>query len=549
MNKLTFQDYFPHSVGRPPITEINVLRYLSRYGKTRRAKIARDFGKHNQEINNVIIKLVKQGLLSNYCDLCKIKIEDYKIWKDHKKNTTHKNNLKNEQKNENIEKSKPVIIITKKGFEIAIYDPLKHREYDFLEEDKIVKKVWPVISTVQFWNILIEIFYNSNEIDDLEYLCKVYENSILEIFRENMSPQYFKNMLHEFKRTEKDIMWLEKIKKEEMFFEDVILKIIAHVKSDKISESNIIKQIKKSYKFNKKLFEKNFERLISKGIIEKTIKRKQKVFQISHLGIILLFHHLYTDSIFYSRPTKEFEKIIDSIRPKNIISEKLFYRNFEKIRKKYSYLLPMILNDENFEKLNLEKIVFLKIFNELYFSDRESSFREHNFDNFRKFYEIRDIDFGKKFDNYITSFSFSKMPQDELFEKTTSYLESHSKKYLKAHVKMIKSKAEQTKSLVYVKNTSDRVWTSYKPVDMLFDKAYRKIDENFPLRNQLSIKFKNQIMMSMENKITFDFYSSFRKCDVDFGMSFNNDKVDDWYITQLEQLSKYTSHYFDKIMM
>jgi len=549
MDKLTFYDYFPkNQVGRPRTTQINILRYLSRNGKTRRAEIARYFGKNNQEINDSIKKLVEQGLTNNYCDVCKIKIRDYDAWKVHKNNSKHKTILKDEQKNENIEKSKPVIILTKKGFEIAIDDPLENREYDFVKEKNHMKEIWPVITTTNFWNVLREIFHGFDDFNSIEKICNQYENKILGIFKENITPYYFKKCLSEFKENNTQIFLFGKNKQEEIFYDDLILKTIAHNKSLDVSKSKVFKQMEKSYKCNFKLFEKHFKKLLSKGILEKTSNTKQETFQITQLGLILLLHFLNTDSVFYSKPLPEFKKIMDSLKSSKKHDEKLFYKKFEMIRKKYAYLLPLILEKSNFQRLNLRIIGFLKIFDELYFSSNDYGdfFGDHNFVNFRKFYEIRDIDFGRKLHNYSESYPITKIPFDELSKHMTK--SSKSKKSINLRMKLLESEAEYRNSLVHIKNEFDRVWGYYYSSNRYFDRYHDKTDQNYSLREDLSIRFKTKIMESIENKITFDFYSLFGKYNKDFDVPFNNPKIEKWYEIKLEQLSKYVSHYFDKML-
>jgi len=551
MNKLTFYDYFPQKKkGRPPTTQINILRYLSRYGKTRRTNIANYFGKNNQEINDAIEKLMGQDLITNYCDICKTKIENYDSWKHHKISKKHKTKLQIIKKNETIEKAKPLIIATKKGLEVIILDPLENREYNYADGDKLQKVIWGVITTKQFWNVLTDIFYNSDDINNLENICNTYENNVLGIFRESICPYYFRRCLKKFKDYNKNVFLLQKIKGEEIFFEDLILKIIANSKSLDVSKLHIVNKIKKSYRGNIDIFEKHFERLLSNGIIEKISKTKQETYEITHLGLILLFHLLQIDTIFFSKPPPQFKKYIDSMSSPEKRDEKLFNMVFENIRKKYSYLLPMILKDGNYLRLNLTKIGFLKIFEELYFSDNdEQFFGNHNFHNFRKFYEIRDIDFGKKLDNYIDSYSLTKIPMTDLFKIMTKSSKSNSKKLLKLHKKIIDSEKEYGNSLVHIKNEYDRKWVSVYSAMMFFDNHRNFRNNKVLLRKQLSVNFKRQIITSIENKITFDFYSLFAKYNSGFDINFSNNKIENWYGNQLEQLSEYVSHYFDKIML
>lgn len=552
MNKLTFDSYFPSGQrGRPPTTQINILRYLSRFGKSKRTHVAKYFGKKNQEVKDSVNALVENDLLSYYCDLCKIEIKNYGVWKSHKNNQNHKDNLKLERKNENVEKTKPVIIVTKKGFEISIKDPLDEPDYDYVNDDTRDETQWGVITTTQFWNILEEVFYNSDDFEKLEHLCNLYENIVLEIYRENVSPYYFRSCLKEFKEYNNDVLIFGDEIRKRIFYEDLILKITAQNKQDNISKLNIIKQIKQNFNFNESDFDKYFEKLLSKGILEKISTKNRETYQITQLGLIILFHFLQTDTIFFSKNTPEYQKIIDSIKSAKKDSEKLFLKKFEKIRKKYAYLLPKILQDDNFRRLNLKPTGFLKIFDELYFSanDLEDPLGDHNFKNFMKFYEIREIDFGKKLQNYIESFSLTKTPMDEFLEKMPKKPKKISKNKIKYLTKLLDSETNYREKLVYTKNESYRNWLFYNPDFNNFDYPVATTNKKNFLRQRLSVIIYGEITTSIENKITFDFYSLYGKYSKDFEVKFKNSEIEKWYSFQLDKLSKYVSQYFEKIML
>ena len=552
MDKLIFYEYFPQKKsGRPPITQINILRYLSRYGKSRRAKIANYFSKKNQEINDAIKKLVKQDLVINYCDVCKKKIGKYDVWKHHKNTIKHKSNFKVIKNNKIIEKSKPLIMVTKIGLKVAIYDPMKNYEFNYAYENELKVGQWNVITTRQFWNILTDIFYNSNDFDSLENICNNYEQNILKIFREHVYPYYFRKGLQEFKKSNLNLLLFYKNKNDNIFFEQLILEKIAYSKSLNVSKTYVYKEIIKKYRYDQKIFEKDFEKLLTKGIIEIISKKSHEYYQITHLGLILLFHFLASESMFYKKHSSELQKIVDSIRLKNTSDEKTFHNNFEHIRKKYSYLLPMILNDENFSKLNLTMIGFLEILDEMCFFDHKNTddfFGNHNFENFKKFYEIRNIDFGKKLENHINSYNITKTSFMERSNKMMEASKTISKKSIKLHKKMLDSEIDRINSLVYIKNEFDRMWTPYYSADMFFHTYHIHNDKNYALRKRLSHIFKQQIITSIENKITFDFYSTYKKYNSQFNIDFTNNKINNWYTKQIEQLSQYVSHYFENMI-
>lgn len=549
MNKLTFNNYFPKKQRRPPISQINILRYLSRFGKTRRTHIAKYFGKFNQQINDAINELEKHEIVTNYCDVCKTEIKNYRSWNDHKKSINHRINLKQFKKKDNVEKSKPLIIITKKGFQIAITDPLENNEHIWYKNKKKTFGQWGVITTSQFWNILSEIFHNSEDIENLEKICEIYEKDTLGIFRQNTTPYYFKRGLEEFKDEHNfEHIALFKDKQKQITYWNIILETIANSKSLDVTKSYLIKQIKKSYKLDWNKFDEYFDRLVLKEILEKNSHLKQEKYRITHLGLILLFSSLKHYELFFSKPPEHFEKIVNSLS-KPSFDEEAFHANFENIRKKYTYLLPKILSDENFRKLNLKIFGFLGLFHELYFLDKNIDLiGNHNYHNFRLFYKIRDIDFTKKLENYLNSFEFSERSFDVFANKMKIIHKKRDKKSLKLFEKILHEQVEFINSLVQIKNEYDRLWISPTSNTSFFKNHGTDKERSESLKKKLSKKFKQERMNSIENKITFDFYSLFGKYNSGFEMNFNNDQIENWYSDQLKRLSEYITNYFDKIM-
>jgi len=546
MNKLSFYRYFSPKLRRPPITIINVLRYLSRNDRTRRAKIANHFDKHDHEIKEAVNRLTKLKMVSNYCDICKITIKNYDSWKEHKTTQKHKTTLKKLPKNSTVEKTKPVIGITKKGLEVAIEDPLEDNKYECKTDIELVQKQWGVITTKQFWQRIIEIFENSNDFKGLEKLCEKYEKETLGISKIYTTPYYFKQTIEEFREDDKNVWMYREKMQEELFYQHTILEIIATNDEINVKKKTIIKEMQKYVKFDLVNFEKYFRKLLSNGTIKKTDKVNAKKFQITHLGMILIFHILQTDSVAYTKDPK-WKKFTEPLKA-NAISEEEFWKKFKYLRSKYAYLLPKILTDSNFKKLKLSNQGFLKIFDEMYFHEKNSFFGEHNFQNLRKFYEIRDIDFNKKLSNYLESLSITNYPQEQFLEKMIHLLKSKSKKSIELHNYILENEEKYRKNIGLIKNVSDRIWTYYYSADMLYDK-FQYLNKNNNLEKKLEKKFKEEVMKSMENRITFDFYSLAGKYNTDFGISFNNEEIEEWYIAQLEQLADYVTHYFDNIMM
>jgi len=260
MNKLSFYRYFSPKLRRPPITIINVLRYLSRNDRTRRAKIANHFDKHDHEIKEAVNRLTKLKMVSNYCDICKITIKNYDSWKEHKTTQKHKTTLKKLPKNSTVEKTKPVIGITKKGLEVAIEDPLEDNKYECKTDIELVQKQWGVITTKQFWQRIIEIFENSNDFKSLEKLCEKYEKETLGISKIYTTPYYFKQTIEEFREDDKNVWMYREKMQEELFYQHTILEIIATNDEINVKKKTIIKEMQKYVKFDLVNFEKYFRK-------------------------------------------------------------------------------------------------------------------------------------------------------------------------------------------------------------------------------------------------------------------------------------------------
>ena len=82
----------------------------------------------------------------------------------------------------------------------------------------------------------------------------------------------------------------------------------------------------------------------------------------------------------------------------------------------------------------------------------------------------------------------------------------------------------------------------------MFFMRFLRDDKNKLLRQKISIKFKEKINLSIENKITFDFYSMWGKHTNGFDNTNINKKTQQWYENQIDYLSKYVSKYFDNML-
>jgi len=194
--------------------------------------------------------------------------------------------------------------------------------------------------------------------------------------------------------------------------------------------------------------------------------------------------------------------------------------------------------------------ILLKIFNNNYFFPKINDYHTEGYDfsNLMKFYEIRETDFEQKFGNYIYSFSSKKISDEEFTKKipkNPKKISEKKKNYLK---KILKLETQYRKKLVYIKNESDKDWIEHGPITLNFDSSKNDHNEHF-FQKPLAEKVLKQITNSIENKITFDFYSLYWKYCPDKEIKFNNQDIEEWYSNQLEQLSNYVSGYFEKIML
>lgn len=384
-----------------------------------------------------------------------------------------------------------------------------------------------------YWSSLSFIFQKNNLTDFnlLEQLCVYHEIKILKIDRSYITPNFFNDALKKFKNTSYDFLWNDQYYYE-LYVEYEVLKIIYSKNSLFISKSVLIRNLNKQ--LPQEILEKYIDQFLDSGIIAKINSKNGDKFGLTFIGLLKLFYHLHSDYLLTQRSN-------DGSKIKKLNS------TFEMIRKKYSFMLPMILDDVYFNNLKLYPIGLLEVFNYLYFDD-SLSFLDSTlfysdsdslkFNTLPKFDAIRDVDFRNKLQHHLNSFTHT----ERYFQSMKSIISNSkaSKSQKQSQLNQIPVRFQQ--DIVYLKHIVDTHWLNFEPSLPDADPLVFK----FEVKNYDASKFFPRPKShddAIKRKITFDFYSIYASLSGNLESLRVDTLIKDWYSDQVKKLSDWLISY------
>jgi len=433
MGILTFQEYFPKKPGKPPTTQIHVMRYLTRNGPKKRTEIADFFGKNRQEVNDALEELIEKELVETWCELCQVPFKNYHTWESHSKENSHKNLKRKIRKNISIEKSKPLFKITKNGFVVAIDDKLtNYADYNYVKRDdkgtvvENIQENWKLITDEEFWKQMFESF-NASPLNELREILEVYDNKILKVDKSRFVPQFFfnwkSNKKHEYFDEGEQETDPAKIS------ERKIIEFLGY--GDPLPIDQLQKTLKfKPYKINldgKRIFKRDLKYHLRDLRLQGLIQLDEEKYDLTHLGVIELLFYLYRE---VSIPLINEDVIgldgfhgVGNSKHKEAIR---FNTRFELIRKKYLHLFPKIFGDEIYGKLQIDAYETTALLMKLYKNephwrladnlDRDNALNEE-FQSLVKLEQIRQEFFFRKISDLIENLGIPDGHVDMLLER------------------------------------------------------------------------------------------------------------------------------------
>jgi|APSaa5957512535_1039671.scaffolds.fasta_scaffold03375_9 hypothetical protein len=488
MNNPIFDTYFSidnnKKKGRIPVNQINIIRYLARNGKQRKATITESLKKNFAEIFNAIKEVEAKGLIK------KVEITT-------KKNTKPKN----------------FYALTIEGFKVAIDDPLE------IEPNT----GWKLITNEQFWNVLKDSFNESSK-ESIKSICSLYEKKIIKVSKEYVIPLIFYSTFNDFKKQTFEKSEITKDKNEEVIITNIgygkplTLDEILKIKGLK---TMIIKLQDKEIKITKESY---IDKLYKKGLLVKTKYGDKGKYDLSHLGLMQLLFYLYREaSIHLINKHIVDEQSLDAVEKSKSLEAKSFINTFNKIRKKYAYLLPEIFNGENHCNLGIGSYELLWLLVKTYFDepywrlegdvvgDEEDVGKLLN--SMNSFQKIRWENYQTKLSNFVMGGFEKIITNSKLFDKDNIT-------------------SEFSKNLFLIMD------------EELINVINRKKDESI---TELLYNVNNFSTL-IQNKITYDFYSLYKVFTENWGIeNMNNSKIKKWHDEETRRLTNFIINYSNEI--
>lgn len=334
--------------GKLPYVEqiqLDILRYLARYGKSTKTQLIENLGQPVPEISKAVDKLHDKKLAESYCNKCKIIIKTNDLWKKHQVDH-EKKKIKTKKRDSNQGKTKRFVRLTISGLKVSIEDPLSIKDKVILDKPIHTKKElkkWEPITSEQFWNYLI------NELGDSSYeniaeIDRFYQTEVLQIDFDHFIPKIFDK--HTKDKRDSDWYYDKKIVYDRNEFDNEIAFFVAESK-ERMTKSELIKKITAwRQKHNSRL--NNIENEIDQDIRYGYLQLLNGKIELTHSGLL---EYLF---LFYREHFIDHEKSnLESRKHNELSNNPESLAKLGNIRQKYSFLLPDIFNGDNFDKLGI----------------------------------------------------------------------------------------------------------------------------------------------------------------------------------------------------
>lgn len=455
LNNPTGLEFFQERTGRFPINQLNSLRIIARYGKQTKYALHKILIKNIPEINDAVKELERKGLIKAFVSGDSL--------------------------------SRIFYTLTFDGMKIVIND-------DFTKEPKSkikinvktepIEKTWHKLTSQEFWKCLYDSYDDSSitSVNHIRRICSFYENVVLNISKEFVMPNFFQDYVDGFFR-EMDVHSDYEDFSQEVQNKKLIIMNIGFGKP--MTKNNIIKikGLTKSKTILSQMVSKEqlVNSLIKDGYLVKSKHNGVEKYDLSVLGLIRLLNYLYLefgDKLFVKGVITDDNH--SGVEKSKDVNAKLFVKQFNKIKKKYSNLLPDIFDNENYCKLGISSFEVLSLL--MHSSGYEPFFGK-----------VGDEDEAELLDSIG---KFSKIRQKNHHNK----LLSHVLEGFDIYEELIKNK--KFKNAVLHQYLNDLIFVSDKELlDVLF-KGNPSLQQYF-----VDVSRWSKII---QDKITFDFYSVLR---------------------------------------
>ena len=501
--------YSQRELDRNLTLELDIIRNVSRDPKIKTAYILHsNLSKDYSDVTKAIHRLHDKGLISSWCKICDENIFSNNDWKEHEKSINHKSNRKRIKKSDrSTGKTKRFVKLTVDGLKVVIID-----SSDIEPENSILKS----ITSEQFWKYLFENFSNISK-KQLAEISKLFENNVLKFEKQYHLPDVF------FMNTcDKEIEEYGSNPRTYSYNENIVKPILITLSKNKPLTT------KQLLKILPKIEENIIIGLFHRGLIS----NNDDMFDLTHLGLIELLFYLYRDAdieLIWNRLDKNSKK--ESIDYQNVTISKdphamIITSDFEKIRKKYSFLLPDIFNGGNFEKLGISFYEVVVLLMKLYKNLREPEIGDNfhrvdqyseEFQTLQKLDQIRQQSYHRKHQEYFASpiQKYLKKPDDGLMNNILEYafFEYFSYSDFSSLEKFFSNIGMKSKNI-------DLVW-----------------------ENVQHIQKRN-----IGRKITFDFYSIYKAyCTGWDDSNLENSKVRKWHDKESKSLMSFSKNHIGEI--